>query len=175
MDQRRWLPADQPSPRRGALEDTLFRQLDALRSRPADDLAELVERCLDVLHATKQALLEQRREIGRLTATVEMLRSRVDELARSTVVEAAGHETDRAAEDEAAALGHLVLVSNADGYRLHAVEGPPPAPGDRVDVSGVLCEILNHGMSPLPGDLRVSVFAIPADGPAPEPPAAIAS
>ena len=67
------------------------------------------------------------------------------------------------------------MVSNANGYRLHAVEGPPPAPGDRVDVSGVLCEILNHAISPLPGDPRVSAFAVPVDGPAPEPAAAIVS
>ena len=67
-------------PRRGVLEDTLFRRLEEMRKKPPGELFELLERTLDVLRATKEALLEQRREIRSLATAVDTLRSRVDQL-----------------------------------------------------------------------------------------------
>ena len=79
--ERSWLPEARPAPRRGVLEDTLFRRLEDLRRKPPADLVELVERTLEVLRATKEALLEQRQEIRSLAASVDILRTRVDRLA----------------------------------------------------------------------------------------------
>ena len=79
--ERGWLPEGSGNPpRRGVLEDTLFRRLEEMRKKPPGELFELLERTLDVLRATKEALLEQRREIRSLATAVDTLRSRVDQL-----------------------------------------------------------------------------------------------
>ncbi len=62
------------------MEDTLFRRLEEMRKKPPGELFELLERTLEVLRATKEALLEQRREIRTLATAVDSLRSRVDQL-----------------------------------------------------------------------------------------------
>ncbi|MGZ4410827.1 MAG: hypothetical protein ACXVY8_01710 [Gaiellaceae bacterium] len=51
-----------------------------MRKKPPGELFELLERTLDVLRATKEALLEQRREIRSLATAVDTLRGRVDQL-----------------------------------------------------------------------------------------------
>ena len=78
--ERGWLPEGGNAPRRGVLEDTLFRRLEEMRKKPPGELFELLERTLDVLRATKEALLEQRREIRSLATAVDTLRARVDQL-----------------------------------------------------------------------------------------------
>jgi hypothetical protein len=78
--ERGWLPEGGNPPRRGVLEDTLFRRLEEMRKKPPGELFELLERTLEVLRATKEALLEQRREIRSLATAVDTLRSRVDQL-----------------------------------------------------------------------------------------------
>ena len=79
--ERGWLPEGRSNPpRRGVLEDTLFRRLEEMRKKPPGELFELLERTLDVLRATKEALLEQRREIRSLATAVDTLRARVDQL-----------------------------------------------------------------------------------------------
>jgi hypothetical protein len=65
------------------LEDTLFGRLEEMRKKPPGELFELLERTLEVLRATKEALLEQRREIRTLATAVDSLRSRVDQLVLS--------------------------------------------------------------------------------------------
>jgi hypothetical protein len=81
--ERDWLPEGSGNPpRRGVLEDTLFRRLEEMRKKPPGELFELLERTLDVLRATKEALLEQRREIRSLATAVDTLRSRVDQFAQ---------------------------------------------------------------------------------------------
>jgi outer membrane biosynthesis protein TonB len=82
--ERGWLPEGRSNPpRRGVLEDTLFRRLEEMRKKPPGELFELLERTLDVLRATKEALLEQRREIRSLATAVDTLRSRVDQLVQN--------------------------------------------------------------------------------------------
>ena len=78
--ERGWLPEGGNPPRRGVLEDTLFRRLEEMRKKPPGELFELLERTLEVLRATKEALLEQRREIRSLATAVDTLRRRVDQL-----------------------------------------------------------------------------------------------
>jgi hypothetical protein len=82
--ERGWLPEGRSNPpKRGVLEDTLFRRLEEMRKKPPGELFELLERTLEVLRATKEALLEQRREIRSLATAVDTLRSRVDQLVQN--------------------------------------------------------------------------------------------
>src|ERR1700722_10902233 len=81
--ERDWISEGRGAPRRGVLEDTLFRRLEEMRKKPPGELFELLERTLEVLRATKEALLEQRREIRTLATAVDSLRSRVDQLVLS--------------------------------------------------------------------------------------------
>ena len=100
--ERGWLPEGSGNPpRRGVLEDTLFRRLEEMRKKPPGELFELLERTLDVLRATKEALLEQRREIRSLATAVDTLRSRVDQLVQHRA-EPVAHELAPLAEPEAA-------------------------------------------------------------------------
>jgi hypothetical protein len=182
--ERGWLPEARPAPRRGVLEDTLFRRLEDLRRKPPADLVELVERTLEVLRATKEALLEQRQEIRSLAASVETLRGRVDRLVHHPPPEPAPLETAASAlpppaeapseeplgppvspppvVDEAPAQDHLLLLGLPTGYRLVAGSGPPPVSRARLFVDGVAFEVVGEKSSPLPGETRRIVFALPA-------------
>ena len=171
---KNWLPEERVPPRRNVLEETLFRRLEDLRKKPAGDLLELVERTLEVLRATKESLLEQRRELRDLASTVETLRRRVDLLGRAAPPRASAlHEP---APQEAApapvftpapqpaplVAEHVVLLTTPAGYRLRFEPGPPPLPGSRLFYDGVVYEALHSAPSPFPGDHRPAVLALPA-------------
>src|ERR1700683_892125 len=81
--ERDWISEGRGAPRGGVLEDTLFRRREEMQKKPPGELFELLERTLEVLRATKEALLEQRREIRSLATAVDSLRSRVDQLVLS--------------------------------------------------------------------------------------------
>ena len=78
-----------------------------------------------------------------------ILSARVDALAPS-----AGAAPDRPA-------AYLLLLPSADGYRLVARDGEPPAPGTAVEHEGARYRVLAAAHPPLPGDRRPSLLALP--------------
>jgi hypothetical protein len=117
------------------LEDTLFRRLEEMRKKPPGELFELLERTLEVLRATKEALLEQRREIRTLATAVDSLRSRVDQLVLSRseaprYVEPEAQQPEPQPELEPEPAPELPPVADAepvDEYR-HEDEYEEPSP-----------------------------------------------
>ena len=54
------------------------------------------------------------------------------------------------------------LLGLPTGYRLVAGSGPPPESRARLFVDGVVFEVMGEKGSPLPGETRRIVFALPA-------------
>ena len=54
--------------------------------------------------------------------------------------------------------GTVILLSDA-GYRMAERTGPPPPPGDSIEVEGSTFVVVRTGRSPLPGDRRCWVYA----------------
>jgi hypothetical protein len=133
--ERDWISEGRGAPRRGVLEDTLFRRLEEMRKKPPGELFELLERTLEVLRATKEALLEQRREIRTLATAVDSLRSRVDQLVLSRseaprYVEPEAQQPDPQPELEPEPAPELPPAADAepaDEYR-HEDEYEEPSP-----------------------------------------------
>jgi hypothetical protein len=118
--ERDWLPEGSGNPpRRGVLEDTLFRRLEEMRKKPPGELFELLERTLDVLRATKEALLEQRREIRSLATAVDTLRSRVDQFAQ--------HRPEPVAAEPAPAFSEPLPEPEVAGYEAMVEPAAEPA------------------------------------------------
>jgi hypothetical protein len=55
----------------------------------------------------------------------------------------------------------VLLLSAPDRYLLVEREGPPPAAGEQVEHEGRPFRVLNAGPSPLPGDERSCLLALP--------------
>jgi hypothetical protein len=131
------------------LEKTLFHQLKELERGPLEQLGELVRAVVEELRIAQQRLAEQAVDVRTLQQTVAVLTERLDDLA--TRVPAPPVEA-----------GYVLLLPAPDGYRLAQREGLPPAPGELVDGF----RVLNRGRSPLPGDRRPCLLALP-DGAGP--------
>lgn len=153
---RNWLGDALGRRRRAALEETLFRQLEELEQGPLERLGALVHLVIEELRAAQRRLTEQALDLRDLRQTVATLAERVEQL------ETAGPAAT--APSPAAAEGHLLLLSTADGYRLASRDGPPPPPGAPVDHEGAVYIVLRSGSSPLPGDRRPCLLALPSTG-----------
>lgn len=151
-DVRGWL-ADALSRRsRPALEETLFRQLRELEQGPLEQLGALVGHAIEELRVAQRRIAEQAGELRALARTVAALTDRVDSLTAAAPPAAPAPEP---------VVGHLLLAGGADGYVLVAADGPPPAPGAEVSIGGRTWTVLGAGRSPLPGDRRPCVLALP--------------
>jgi hypothetical protein len=142
---------------RPALEQTLFHQLDALERGPIEQLGELVRAVVDELRVAQQRLAEQAADLRALKATVAALGARLD----AVTAPPSESESEPEPEPEPVAPGHVLLLSTTEGYRLVERDGPPPAPGGLVAHDGRDYGVLGRGRSPLPGDRRPCVLALP--------------
>lgn len=138
--------------RHPVLEDTLFHQLGELERGPLEQLGRLVHMAVDEVRLAQARLAEQACDLRSLEEAVAELTARVDALAEHAVV-------GRSAPQR---TGHLLLLSTPVGYRLAALPGPAPAPGDEVEQGGSRYRVLSHGRSPLAGDRRVAALALPS-------------
>jgi hypothetical protein len=138
--------------RHPALEDTLFHRLRELESGPIEQLGELVHVVIEELRVAQRRLAEQAGDLRSLQQTVVTLTGRLDDLSERV-------STAQPAPPQAA--GHVLLLALGSGYRLVERDGPPPAPGDPVEHEGRAFQVLGHGASPLPGDRRPCVLALP--------------
>jgi uncharacterized coiled-coil protein SlyX len=133
------------------LEKTLFHQLKELERGPLEQLGDLVRAVVEELRIAQHRLAEQAVDVRTLQQTVAVLTDRLDDLAT------------RVPEPPPVEAGYVLLLPAPDGYRLLQREGPPPAPGELVEGF----RVLNRGSSPLPGDRRPCLLALPdAAGPA---------
>jgi len=143
--------------RRPALEETIFHQLDELERGPLEQLASLVHTAIDELQVARRRLDEQARDVRALRGTIAELTERVDALAAA----AAAPEPEPEPEP---VQGHVLMLSAPDGYRVVQVSGPPPAPGEALDVDGTAYRVLNRRRSPFPGDRRPCALLLPYRG-----------
>ncbi|HEY6055870.1 MAG TPA: hypothetical protein VIU86_18210 [Gaiellaceae bacterium] len=150
---RGWLAETLGRRRRAALEETLFRQLDELEQGPLERLGSLVHLVIGELRSAQRRLTEQAVDMKTLQQTVAALAERVEQLEGRVRAEA---------EPAATTQGHLLLLTTPDGYRLAAREGAPPLPNEPVVHDGVVYRVLRGGRSPLPGDRRPCVLALPS-------------
>jgi hypothetical protein len=134
--------------RHPTLEGTLFNRLHELEQGPLEQLSELVHLVVDELRVAQRRLSEQSGDLRALQRTVATLNDRVDRLSEPTPA-------------PEPVEGHVLLLTGAEAYRLAGREGPPPAPGDRLEEGGRSYRILGGGASPLPGDRRRCVLALP--------------
>jgi hypothetical protein len=170
--ERDWLPEGGNPPRRGVLEDTLFRRLEEMRKKPPGELFELLERTLDVLRATKEALLEQRREIRSLATAVDTLRSRVDQLVQPRSQASLAPEAEpepvwaaEAEQKEPEAGQEEAVEEVAEAEAVLDVE-PEPEPENDPEPEPELLPAAEAEPEPLPA---AEVEPKPLDEPAPEP------
>lgn len=133
--------------RRPALETTLFHQLGEPERGPVEQLGRIVHTAIDELRFAQGRIAEQARDARSLERAVAELAARVDALASRAAARGAP--------------GHVLLLSTPGGYRLEALPGPPPDPGDEVEQGGSRYRVLNLGRSPLSGDRRVAALALP--------------
>jgi hypothetical protein len=144
---RGWLSDALGRRRRAALEETLFRQLEELEQGPLERLGALVNLVIGELRAAQRRLTEQAVDLGALREAVSILAGRVEQL------------EGRPASDPAA--GHVLLLTTADGYRLVEREDAAPRPGKPLVHDGRAYRVLRPGPSPLPGDRRPCLLALP--------------
>lgn len=150
---RGWLGEALGRRRRAALEETLFRQLDELEQGPLERLGSLVHLVIGELRSAQRRLTEQAVDMRTLQETVAALAERVEQL------EGRVHaETAPAATTE----GHLLLLSTPAGYRLVARDGAPPPANEPIVHEGIVYRVLRGGRSPLPGDRRRCLLALPS-------------
>jgi hypothetical protein len=132
------------------LEQTLFHRLQELEQGPLEQLGELVRALVDELRVTQRRVADQAHDLQALQQTVSALTDRVDEAAAA-----------RAPEPPPIEVGHVLLLPSPEGYRLVVREGPAPALGELVEHGGCGYRALSRNASPLPGDPRPSVVALP--------------
>jgi hypothetical protein len=103
-------------------------------------------------------------ELGRLQAENAMLQAEIerlhDEFTRLKLVEAEAAAEESEPEPPSS---HLLFVPTAKRYLLVERDGPPPAPGDEVelpDVDGLLL-VTKVGRSPYPENGRPCAFLLP--------------
>lgn len=148
---RGWLGDALGRRRRAALEETLFRQLEELEQGPLERLGSLVNVVIGELRAAQRRLSEQAADVGGLREAVAILAQRVEQL-----------EGRPSAEP---AAGHVLLLATAEGYRLLEADGPAPRPGEPIHDDGRAYRVLRPGRSPLPGDRRPCLLALPEPPP----------
>jgi hypothetical protein len=152
-EMRSWLAEALASrTRHPALEDTLFHRLHELEQGPLQQLGELVHLVIDELRVAQRRLAEQAGDLSSLQRSVAVLSGRLDDLSGGQAV----------APPDAPVDGHVLLLGHPEGYRLLERDGAAPAPGDEVEAGGARYRVLNRGSSPLPGDPRPGVIALPA-------------
>jgi hypothetical protein len=103
---------------------------------------------VDELRVARRRLDDQARDVRSLQGTVALLGSRVDALLESPPVA------------EAPAEGHVLMLSTGEGYRLADGDGPPPSPGELLELEGVSYRVLNRRVSPYPGDRRACALLL---------------
>ncbi|HSP71295.1 MAG TPA: hypothetical protein VLN26_02940 [Gaiellaceae bacterium] len=150
---RGWLAETLGWRRHAALEETLFRQLDELEQGPLERLGSLVQLVIGELRSAQRRLTEQAVGMRTLQNTVAALAERVEQLEGRVHAEA---------PPAAATQGHLLLLTTPAGYRLVARDGAPPKPDDPIVHEGVVYRVLRGGRSPLPGDGRPCLLALPS-------------
>lgn len=144
---RGWLAETLGLRRRAALEQTLFRQLEELEQGPLERLGALVNLVVDELRSAQRRLTEQAANLRALERAVAVLSERVEQL--------------EARPGASPAAGHVLLLSTAEGYRLLEADGAAPRPGAAFVHEGVVYRVLRGGASPLPGDRRPCLLALP--------------
>jgi hypothetical protein len=148
---RNWL-ADTMSRRvrHPALEETLFHRFRDLEQGPQEQLGELVRLVIEELRVAQRRVTDQSADLRALHEAAGALSERLDDLAGRLP----------AAPPPPAADGHVLMLALPDGYRALVRPGPPPAPGEPVELDGRTFRVLAHGASPYPADRRPCAFAL---------------
>jgi len=102
--------------------------------------------------------------LAELDARLEQLGRRLDQLVETLAAAQAapgapGGDAAPVAEGVAPA-GHILFLPTPAGYELVERPGPPPAPGETVEIEGRLGAYVaaKVGPAPLPGDRRPCVY-----------------
>jgi hypothetical protein len=146
---RNWL-ADTMSRRvrHPVLEETLFHRFRDLEQGPQEQVGELVRLVIEELRVAQRRVTEQSSDLRGLQQAVGALSERLDGL------------SGRLPAAPAPAGGHVLMLPLPDGYRALIRSGPPPAPGEPVELDGRTFRVLAHGASPYPADTRPCAFAL---------------
>jgi hypothetical protein len=138
------------------LEQTLFRRLQDLEHGPLEQLGGLVRHVIDELRIAQRRVAEQAADLKSLQAAVTSMAERL-----SRVETGAAASPSVLAPEPEEASAHVLMLSTATGYRLVERDGPPPGQGELVELDGGYWRVLRRHVSPLPGDRRPSVLALP--------------
>jgi len=129
-------------------------ELDALKAQVAD-LTTARDDVLAQLRTAKAELAERDGQIPELTAACD---AALAELAES---EALRSELGAPASDRWESVEqHLLFFQGREGYELVERQGPPPAPGERVEVPGGAQLVGRIGPSPAPGPRLACAYLI---------------